>query len=167
VQFRSAHALRAFVSRGALVTELIPKSPKSKESTCPTPPPVLFLGLFRYWNKTEGLPERGSGRGKRSCGVDRETGGRRVSLSLPFSRDGQRELAMALSYLNAGGYITMQIGAGMDGFRVTLTIKGLEYARSLDTRLGRADLWYREHKDGLIWLLITVFVSFVTTVVTN
>jgi len=74
---------------------------------------------------------------------------------------------MALSYLNAGGYITMQIGAGMGGFRVTLTIKGLEYARSLDTRLGRADLWYREHKDGLIWLLITVFVSFVTTVVTN
>lgn len=39
-------------------------------------------------------------------------------------------------------------------------------ARELDTRFGRISLWYKESKDGVPGLLITVLVSALTSVLT-
>lgn len=70
-----------------------------------------------------------------------------------------------LRYLDEAGYISFQDEGSV--FRVSLTAQGADLARKLDTRLGRADIWYMQKKDGLIGLLITIGVSFITTVVTN
>jgi hypothetical protein len=48
---------------------------------------------------------------------------------------------------------------------VAVTFAGADRAIRLHTRRGRADLWYREHKDGFFGLAITVLVSFVTAVI--
>ena len=72
-----------------------------------------------------------------------------------------------LLYLSATGYITLEQGAGAGAFRISVTARGADLARKLDSRLGRADLRYRDNKDGLIWVLVTVMVSFITTVLTN
>jgi hypothetical protein len=47
-----------------------------------------------------------------------------------------------------------------------VTFAGADRAIRLHTRRGRADLWYREHKDGIIGLLLTVLVSCVTALIT-
>jgi hypothetical protein len=44
-------------------------------------------------------------------------------------------------------------------FELTLTAQGVDVARKCSTRRGRADLWYRDHKEGLGGLLVTVLVS--------
>lgn len=44
-------------------------------------------------------------------------------------------------------------------FKLTLTAQGVDVARKCGTRRGRADLWYRDHKEGLGGLLVTVLVS--------
>jgi hypothetical protein len=49
---------------------------------------------------------------------------------------------------------------------VAVTFAGADRAIRLHTRRGRMDLWYREHKDGILGLTTTVIVSFVTAVIT-
>jgi hypothetical protein len=49
---------------------------------------------------------------------------------------------------------------------VTVTFAGADRAIRLHSRRGRIDLWYREHKDGILGLAITVLVSFVTALCT-
>jgi hypothetical protein len=49
---------------------------------------------------------------------------------------------------------------------VAVTFAGADRAIRLHTRRGRIDLWYREHKDGVIGLMTTVLVSLVTALVT-
>lgn len=70
-----------------------------------------------------------------------------------------------LAYLQAAGYISYKKDRG--GFRVRVSGAGADLARELDTRIGRANLFYKRHKDGLLWFIATVLVSIVTTLLTN
>jgi hypothetical protein len=49
---------------------------------------------------------------------------------------------------------------------VAVTFAGADRAIRLHTRRGRMDLWYRDHKDGVLGILITAFVSFITALIT-
>jgi hypothetical protein len=46
-----------------------------------------------------------------------------------------------------------------------VTFAGADRAIRLHTRRGRADLWFRDNKDGVFGFITTVFVSFVTALV--
>lgn len=49
---------------------------------------------------------------------------------------------------------------------VAVTFAGADRAIRLHTRRGRMDLWYREHKDGILGMAATVLVSFITALLT-
>jgi hypothetical protein len=48
---------------------------------------------------------------------------------------------------------------------VAVTFAGADRAIRLHTRRGRMDLWYRDHKDGILGIITTIVVSFVTAVI--
>jgi len=48
---------------------------------------------------------------------------------------------------------------------IGVTFAGADRAIRLHTRRGRADLWFRDNKDGVFGFITTVFVSFVTALV--
>ncbi len=48
---------------------------------------------------------------------------------------------------------------------IAVTFAGADRAIRLHTRRGRMDLWYREHKDGILGMVTTIVVSFVTALV--
>jgi hypothetical protein len=48
---------------------------------------------------------------------------------------------------------------------VAVTFAGADRAIRLHTRRGRMDLWYREHKDGILGMVTTVVVSIVTALI--
>lgn len=70
-----------------------------------------------------------------------------------------------LVYLHQMGYIEYEKQHGL--FRIAVTARGADLARELDTHLGRLNVFYREHKDGVLWLVVTVLVSFATSLVTS
>jgi hypothetical protein len=45
---------------------------------------------------------------------------------------------------------------------VSVTFAGADRAMRLHTRLGRMELWYQEHRDGFLGIVITAAVSFLT-----
>jgi len=47
-----------------------------------------------------------------------------------------------------------------------VTFAGADRAIRLHTRRGRMDLWYRERRDGIVGLTITVLVSIITAIIT-
>jgi hypothetical protein len=49
---------------------------------------------------------------------------------------------------------------------VAVTFAGADRAIRLHTRRGRIDLWYREHKDGVLGIVTTILVSFATALIT-
>jgi hypothetical protein len=49
---------------------------------------------------------------------------------------------------------------------VAVTFAGADRAIRLHSRRGRLDLWYKEHKDGILGLSLTVLISFVTALLT-
>jgi hypothetical protein len=49
---------------------------------------------------------------------------------------------------------------------VAVTFAGADRAIRLHTRRGRMDLWYRENKDGMLGLVITIAVSMITALLT-
>jgi hypothetical protein len=49
---------------------------------------------------------------------------------------------------------------------VAVTFAGADRAIRLHTRRGRMDLWYREHKDGILGMIATIVVAFVTALIT-
>jgi hypothetical protein len=49
---------------------------------------------------------------------------------------------------------------------VAVTFAGADRAIRLHTRRGRLDLWYRENKDGIVGVTITIFIAFLTALVT-
>jgi len=65
-----------------------------------------------------------------------------------------------LAYLHEAGYIKYTRNSGY--FRIAVTSKGADVARELDTFIGRANLLYKNNKDGLLWFLATVLVSLIT-----
>jgi hypothetical protein len=48
---------------------------------------------------------------------------------------------------------------------LAVTFAGADRAIRLHSRRGRMDLWYREHKDGILGIITTVLVAFVTALV--
>jgi hypothetical protein len=47
-----------------------------------------------------------------------------------------------------------------------VTFAGADRAIRLHSRRGRVDLWYKENKDGIVGLGITVLISFATALLT-
>lgn len=52
--------------------------------------------------------------------------------------------------------------AGDEAANVSVTFAGADRAMRLHTRMGRMELWYQEHRDGFLGLVITAAVSFIT-----
>jgi hypothetical protein len=50
--------------------------------------------------------------------------------------------------------------------RIAVSFAGADRAIRLHTRPGRADLWYREHRDGFLGVATTVVVALLTALVT-
>jgi hypothetical protein len=48
----------------------------------------------------------------------------------------------------------------------SVTFAGADRAIRLHTRRGRLDLWYREHRDGIFGVAITVLVAIITALIT-
>jgi hypothetical protein len=48
---------------------------------------------------------------------------------------------------------------------IAVTFAGADRAIRLHTKRGRMDLWYRDHKDGILGLMTTVIVSLVTALI--
>src|ERR1700719_1436993 len=55
--------------------------------------------------------------------------------------------------------------AGDELVNVSVTFAGGDRATRLDTRVVRMELWYEEHRDGFLGLVITVAVSFITALI--
>lgn len=70
-----------------------------------------------------------------------------------------------LAYLEASGYIKYRKDANF--FRIAVTAIGADLARELDTRLGRINILYKKHKDGVLWFLATVLISLITALLTK
>lgn len=73
--------------------------------------------------------------------------------------------ARPLAYLQESGYLSYKKDSSY--FRIAVTGRGADVARELDTLLGRANLLYKKHKDGVLWLIATVLVSLITALLTN
>ena len=69
-----------------------------------------------------------------------------------------------LAYLQEKGYIDLTEAGG--GFKLFLTADGVDMGRKLNTWLGRRDLWYRDNKEGVLWLTVTALLSVLTTLLT-
>jgi len=52
--------------------------------------------------------------------------------------------------------------AGDEAANVSVTFAGADRAMRLHTRMGRMELWYQEHRDGIFGIVITAAVSFIT-----
>lgn len=52
--------------------------------------------------------------------------------------------------------------AGEDRVSVAVTFAGADRAMRLHTRSGRMEVWYQEHKEGFLGMLITVAIAFIT-----
>jgi hypothetical protein len=75
------------------------------------------------------------------------------------------KLELPLRYLQYRRLITY--ARRSDGmFYAAVTFAGADRAIRLHTRRGRMDLWYREHRDGVIGMSITVLISLVTALIT-
>ncbi len=76
-----------------------------------------------------------------------------------------RKILKALTYLKGKHYIDFfEKGSGQ--YKISVTLEGCEVARKIQTTIGKVDLWYQDKKDGVIWILITVGVSIITTLIT-
>ena len=74
------------------------------------------------------------------------------------------EAAAALEHLFGARLIDYTFATGaLFHFNVEITYDGAMMARRLHTPWGRFGVWYSEHKDGVIGLLITMLVSALTS----
>jgi hypothetical protein len=75
------------------------------------------------------------------------------------------KLELPLRYLQYRRLITY--ARRSDGMLyAAVTFAGADRAIRLHTRRGRMDLWYREHRDGVVGVSITVLISIVTALLT-
>jgi hypothetical protein len=75
------------------------------------------------------------------------------------------KLELPLRYLQYRRLITY--AKRSDGMLyATVTFAGADRAIRLHTRRGRIDLWYREHRDGIAGVTITVLIAFITALLT-
>ncbi len=100
------------------------------------------------------------GEGFKSCGDEMNEG----EANLCQLGELIHKIEKSLSYLNGKGFIEYK--KNRDSFHINLTATGIDFARKLQTRIGRVNLWYQENKDSVIWLLITIITSMVVTIIT-
>jgi hypothetical protein len=75
------------------------------------------------------------------------------------------KLELPLRYLQYRRLI--KYAKNRDGsFSVSVSFAGADRAIRLHSARGRLDLWYREHRDGVVGLGLTVLISFVTALLT-
>lgn len=75
------------------------------------------------------------------------------------------KLELPLRYLQYRRLITY--ARRSDGMLyAAVTFAGADRAIRLHTRRGRMDLWYREHRDGVIGVSITILISLITALIT-
>src|SRR3984957_17965326 len=75
------------------------------------------------------------------------------------------KLELPLRYLQYRRLITY--ARRSDGmFYAAVTFAGADRAIRLHTRRGRMDLWYREHRDGIVGVTITILIAFITALIT-
>jgi hypothetical protein len=75
------------------------------------------------------------------------------------------KLELPLRYLQYRRLITY--ARRSDGMLyAAVTFAGADRAIRLHTRRGRMDLWYREHRDGVAGVSITVLIAFITALLT-
>jgi hypothetical protein len=75
------------------------------------------------------------------------------------------KLELPLRYLQYRRLITY--ARRSDGMLyAAVTFAGADRAIRLHTRRGRMDLWYREHRDGVAGVGITVLIAFITALLT-
>jgi hypothetical protein len=73
-----------------------------------------------------------------------------------------------LSFLTAKNCVSFTAPKGFDHtFRIALLPEGFLRGEKLNSCLGRADLLYSDHKDGIIGVLLTIVVSALTSVITT
>lgn len=69
-----------------------------------------------------------------------------------------------IRYLQSAGYVRWLTGPG---FRIAVTVKGADLARTLDSAAGRASFWYTLRKDGILPVLVAAAVSVVVSALTT
>jgi hypothetical protein len=75
------------------------------------------------------------------------------------------KLELPLRYLQYRRLITY--ARRSDGMLyAAVTFAGADRAIRLHTGRGRTDLWYREHRDGIAGVSITILISFITALIT-
>jgi hypothetical protein len=75
------------------------------------------------------------------------------------------KLELPLRYLQYRRLITY--ARRSDGMLyAAVTFAGADRAIRLHTRRGRLDLWYREHRDGIAGVTITILIAFITALIT-
>jgi hypothetical protein len=55
--------------------------------------------------------------------------------------------------------------SGDEAVNVSVTFAGADRAMRLHTRMGRMELWYQEHREGFLGIVITAAVSFITALI--
>jgi hypothetical protein len=75
------------------------------------------------------------------------------------------KLELPLRYLQYRRLITY--ARRSDGMLyAAVTFAGADRAIRLHTGRGRMDLWYREHRDGIVGVTITILIAFITALIT-
>ena len=70
-----------------------------------------------------------------------------------------------LRYLQYRRLIKLTV-AGADTVDVAVTFAGADRAMRLHTRMGRIEVWFQEHKDGFLGIVITIAIALITSVAT-
>jgi hypothetical protein len=78
---------------------------------------------------------------------------------------GRNRVRPPLSFLSECGYILWD--RSDDYFAISITSKGAELARALNTRFGRINLWYKSNKDGILGVVLVALIAIATSLITN
>lgn len=70
-----------------------------------------------------------------------------------------------LRYLQYRRLIKLTV-AGADTVDVAVTFAGADRAMRLHTRMGRLEVWFQEHKDGFLGIVITIAIALATSLAT-
>lgn len=115
------------------------------------------LSTVKDWRNPKGGFKTFGGNSKSDDGYDDYLAER---ASVKFS------VEKASSYLKGKHYIDCG-SRDPSTFKISVRIEGCDIARELQTKLGRLNLFYKEHKDGILWFIVTVLTSLVVALITT
>lgn len=75
------------------------------------------------------------------------------------------KLELPLRYLQYRRLIRYAKAAGST-YQIAVTFAGADRAMRMHTRLGRVEVWYQDHRDGFVGILVTILVSLSTALLT-